>query len=61
MKHDSFSDPESQVRIDSLFMENEIKRDFLEWLFDHSGEIDHISQTEAWDKFQKWLNENEPE
>lgn len=61
MKADIWGDPQDKEKISKQFAIIEQTRDFLEWLFEHSGEIDHISQSEAWDKFEKWQVENEPE
>lgn len=35
------------------WLEVETFRDFLEWLFEVSGEIDHLTQSEAWEAFEK--------
>lgn len=41
-------------RMQWLFLQNERKGDFLEWLFEHSEHCDHISQSEAWEEFEAW-------
>lgn len=54
MKADIFSDPQDKERISEQFNTIENLRDFIEWLFEESRGIDHLSQTEAWDKFDNW-------
>lgn len=55
--YESCTDPRDTEKISQQFRVIESLRDFIEWLFDHSGEIDHITQTEAIEKYEKWLDQ----
>lgn len=37
------------------FYEIQSLRDFIEWLFEVSEHCDHITQSEAWDEYDKYL------
>lgn len=32
----------------------ENKNDYIIWLFEESGHINHITQHETWDEYEKW-------
>jgi len=53
MKADLISDPQDKEKISQQFVIIETYRDFLEWLFEKSGELDYTSLNEQWEKFEE--------
>lgn len=59
MKADIFSDPQDTKMISQLRTGIEIKNDFIQWLFEDSGELDYTDINEQWEKFEKWQDEQD--
>jgi len=56
MKEGQFINNDKQ-RADHYFAETQKLADFLEYIFD--TELDYITQSEMWDRFNHWRNEVE--
>jgi anti-anti-sigma regulatory factor len=59
MKADIWGDPQDKEQISKLKLAIELKNDFLIWLIEESGELDHTNQDELRERHNKWLDENQ--